>query len=47
MPLAAALPNDIAALKKLVLAQAADIERTGNSPRPRRASSRKRLRSRS
>ncbi len=30
MPLAAAaLPNDIAALKKLVLAQAADIERTG------------------
>ncbi len=29
MPLAAALPNDVAALKKLVLAQAADIERTG------------------
>jgi len=29
MALAAALPNDIAALKKLVLAQAADIERTG------------------
>jgi transposase len=30
MPLAAAaLPNDIAALKRLVLAQAADIERTG------------------
>ena len=30
MPLAApALPNNIAALKKLVLAQAADIERTG------------------
>ena len=29
MPLAAALPNDIAALKKLVLAQAADLERTG------------------
>src|SRR5271166_6107400 len=29
MPLAAALPNDIAALKKLVLAQAADNERTG------------------
>jgi transposase len=29
MPLAAALPNDIAALKKLVLAQAAAIERTG------------------
>ena len=29
MPLAAALPNDIAALKKLVLAQAVDLERTG------------------